>query len=151
MQWKNFKLCVLFFLLVGATSWGTQSSAQSAEDQMRACHPTDAVCVGLVLLRAIRSPVSAANVRQTTGFLEVFHEGEWRGVCDDNFDQAEGEVVCRELGQVYSSFNSVSGSGSFWLDDLSCSGSESSLISCSSAGWGNHNCGASEHVLVTCN
>ena len=42
------------------------------------------------------------------------------------------------------------GSGSIFLDDVSCTGTESSLLSCSHRGIGVHNCGHSEDAGVMC-
>ena len=91
-------------------------------------------------------------VRQSSGYLEIFHEGEWRGICDDSFTATNADVVCRQLGMSSTGefVGSIAGSGVFWLDDVSCSGVEFEFSECSSSGWGVDNCGATEHVLVTC-
>jgi hypothetical protein len=84
--------------------------------------------------------------------LQVFHTGEWRGVCADSFGANEGMVACRQLGMSYSSYTAyVTGpSPDFWLDDLGCTGSEARLADCSHAGWGVHNCSSTSYVTLTC-
>jgi len=37
-----------------------------------------------------------------------------------------------------------------WLDDVSCTGSESCLLSCTNRGIGSHNCLHSEDVAIYC-
>ena len=43
-----------------------------------------------------------------------------------------------------------SGTGQIWLDDLTCTGSETSLADCGHNGWGSHNCGHHEDVSISC-
>ena len=42
------------------------------------------------------------------------------------------------------------GSGEIFLDDVSCTGLETGLLSCASSPIGTHNCGHSEDAGVTC-
>ena len=45
-----------------------------------------------------------------SGIVEVYDEGEWAGVCDDeNFSETEADVICHQLG--YTSAQSFSTAG----------------------------------------
>ncbi|XP_009302680.1 macrophage receptor MARCO isoform X5 [Danio rerio] len=88
----------------------------------------------------------------TRGRVEVFYQNVWGTVCDDSFDNLDALVVCRMLGfqrstQVYTD---GSGSGRIWLDELRCTGTESSIFNCPHAGMGINNCGHGEDVGVSC-
>ena len=85
--------------------------------------------------------------------LQMYHSGEWRGVCDDSFDLTDASVACRQLGFSSAATYATSVTGptdTFWLDDLGCLGTETRLIDCPHNGLGNHNCSSSEHVELTC-
>ncbi|XP_066296405.1 deleted in malignant brain tumors 1 protein-like isoform X1 [Branchiostoma lanceolatum] len=80
---------------------------------------------------------------------------DWGTVCDDSFDIQDATVVCRMLGyeravQYHEGAYFGQGSGNIYMDDLRCSGSETSLFDCGYDGWGNNNCGHGEDVGVTC-
>ncbi|KAI8514189.1 scavenger receptor, partial [Branchiostoma belcheri] len=89
------------------------------------------------------------------GRVEVYYNGQWGTVCSDGFDSREARVICRALGfPDYYNYNYNAyygqGSGPIWMDNIGCSGYESSLQYCPHNGWGNHNCGHHEDVAVRC-
>ena len=89
------------------------------------------------------------------GRVEVFHDGEWGTVCDDDWDVLDGTVVCRELGYVRAVEAPRGavyglGSGPIWYDNVACTGNELNLTECSSNGREVHNCGHSEDAGVVC-
>jgi hypothetical protein len=85
----------------------------------------------------------------SSGHLEVFANGQWGMVCDDEFNDIAAGVACRQLGfQTGNWYPSQMDTGPFWMDDVRCSGRESRLIDCSFAGIGNHNCASTQRRRV---
>ena len=88
------------------------------------------------------------------GRLEVYHSSQWGTVCDDYFDRNDAIVACRQLGldapPTTYQYDATGGTGQIWMDNLQCTGSESSLSSCTFNGWGVENCGHYEDVGLIC-
>ena len=99
------------------------------------------------------------------GQVELCLNGFWDSVCDDNWDERDTRVVCRQLGyngckrelllpgmimcNIYSFAASLPlesrriPSSSFilyFLDEVNCSGSEMYLTECGNNGFGIHDC-----------
>lgn len=86
------------------------------------------------------------------GRVEIFHNGVWGTVCDDDWDINDAHVVCRQL--QFSGATDVvlfgDGQGNIWMDDVRCSGLEMSLLQCAFPGWGIQDCSHGEDVGVRC-
>ncbi|XP_055526908.1 uncharacterized protein LOC129719538 [Wyeomyia smithii] len=97
------------------------------------------------------------------GRIEVKVFDKWGYVCDDNFSIEAGNVLCRELGYEqgvlelkpnshYPPHKSMMNGDNpiFIMDEIRCTGNESSLKECTFSGWGVHNCNAEEVMGVVC-
>ncbi|XP_028311127.1 galectin-3-binding protein A-like isoform X2 [Gouania willdenowi] len=129
--------------------------------------------VGLLLLLSISSwainfgilkgdvGLQEGNVRlvgtgiSSAGRVEVYHDGKWGTVCDDNWDMTEAKVVCRQLKfpgarsvVVGKDYGPVS--GPIWLDEIHCNGTENYLVRCSIKRWGETDCTHKEDVGIVC-
>ena len=89
------------------------------------------------------------------GRVEVYHNGEWGTVCDDEWDLNDAQIVCYEanLGTAVAARHNAfygEGNGTIWLESINCVGSELTIESCSHGEWGIHSCSHSQDVGVKC-
>ena len=87
--------------------------------------------------------------------MEVRYGGRWGTICDDSWDVNDAAVVCRSLGfhsakEATTGASFGEGSGKIWLDDVSCTGTESDLNGCTHRGWGEESCVHDEDAGVVC-
>lgn len=99
--------------------------------------------VGVICQDAEDSPARGdlriAGGTSSRGRLEVFLDAQWGTVCDDEFDNREAQVACRQMGfsngtddttGIYTHWSPAETQVPVHLDDLLCTGSESKLIDC---------------------
>ncbi|XP_071477442.1 antigen WC1.1-like [Diadema antillarum] len=89
------------------------------------------------------------------GRVEVFVNGDWGTVCDDNFDFHAATVICRQLGygpavMAVRSPGFGPGTGKILIDDLKCNGTESELVNCAQSPFGENDCNHHEDAGVQC-
>jgi len=88
------------------------------------------------------------------GRLEVHYNGIWGTICHGGFSGADASVVCYMLGygrsgRVIGNHYGV-GSGTVWLDNVRCDGTEIDIAQCQHSDWGSHSCGHSGDVSILC-
>ncbi|KAM3603145.1 uncharacterized protein V6R79_017242 [Siganus canaliculatus] len=115
----------------------------------RCGHDQDAGVLCAAQLRLV------SGTGQCSGRVEVFFRGQWGTVCDDEWELANADVVCRQLGcghavSAPSSAHFGRGTGPIWLDNVACSGQEAALTQCNHNGFGQNNCGHGEDASVIC-
>ncbi|XP_071482925.1 scavenger receptor cysteine-rich domain-containing protein DMBT1-like [Diadema antillarum] len=133
---------------------GTESSLLSCSHgglNIHNCvHSEDAgvVCAGVDRSAGIRLVDGSS---QFEGRIEVLVDNRWGTVCNDEWDDADADVACRQLGfgpaaDPLRSFGP--GTGPIHLDDLRCDGDEPLLTLCEHNP--NHNCAHYEDAGIVC-
>ncbi|RZC41899.1 neurotrypsin-like [Asbolus verrucosus] len=95
------------------------------------------------------------GTNRSEGRIEIKHHGTWGTICDDDFNEDAAKVVCKHLGYKGSAVVKKdgyfgAGSGPIWLDQVFCTGDETTIENCTHWNWGEHNCEHSEDVGVIC-
>ncbi|XP_035852829.1 scavenger receptor cysteine-rich type 1 protein M130-like isoform X1 [Sander lucioperca] len=114
----------------------------------------------LSIVSSIISPDSVRLVKGTSlcsGRLEVNTNQSiqrWSSVCEDDFDQQDAEVVCRELGCGAPSVLQGALYGEveppMRTKEFQCGGHESALLDCRSSGSDRNTCSPGKAVGLTC-
>ena len=114
------------------------------------------VCTYIIIAFTAEVPVRLVNgPTEYEGRVEVYYNGTWGTVCDYGWDINDAEVVCRQLnfGPAIAANSSAAygqGSGTIWLLDLNCVGTESNIGHCSHRRWGVYYCEDHENAGVRC-
>ncbi|XP_070557234.1 uncharacterized protein [Ptychodera flava] len=75
-----------------------------------------------------------------TGRVEVYMNEQWQRVCNTNWDNADAKVLCGELGfpsdhaKLLTDGDYTAGTGPAYMNDVACTGSETSLLNCPFSG-----------------
>lgn len=97
----------------------------------------------------------AGGSDRCAGRVELWRDGRWGTVCDDQWDLRGADVVCAQLGCGYAlSVTGQDGSfppgrGPVHLDELNCTGQEENLWACPAA-QDESDCGHKEDAGVVC-
>ncbi|XP_062509168.1 deleted in malignant brain tumors 1 protein-like [Corticium candelabrum] len=91
------------------------------------------------------------------GRVEVYINGLWGTVCDDEWDMLDAAVVCRQLGfgtavMAVSSgrYGSVDNDVPILMDNVACNGHEDTIQECTHVTESDANCAHSEDAGVVC-
>ncbi|NXR11536.1 WC11 protein, partial [Semnornis frantzii] len=143
--------------------WNPQSCDNRAEETHISCHgrkegmspttfaecPNSSSCSDREKLRV------TGGEDGCSGRVEIWHQGSWGTVCDDSWDMADANVVCKQLGcgSAVSALSEAAfgeGTGPIWLEKVHCKGTELSLWDCSAQPLLSKNCDHKEDAAVNC-
>ena len=87
--------------------------------------------------------------------MQVYYNRTWGWVCAEQWDKQNADVVCKELGYTGSSAihigsTSRRGNDTLFMNNIQCTGNESSLESCAHGGWTHLGCSVGQIAAVVC-
>ncbi|XP_047643585.1 antigen WC1.1-like isoform X2 [Phacochoerus africanus] len=114
-------------------------------------HKEDAgvICSESLALRVV------SEDQECAGWLEVFYNGTWGGVCRSPMEDITLSMICRQLGcgdrgTLNSSVAFREGSRPWWVDRIQCRKTDRSLWECHSDPWKYISCSPKEEAYVSC-
>ncbi|XP_078379703.1 scavenger receptor cysteine-rich domain superfamily protein-like isoform X2 [Oculina patagonica] len=89
------------------------------------------------------------------GLVQVYYNSTWRWVCGEHWGKQSADVVCRWMGypgssQFYTNTSHVGENDTTWLNNVQCTGNETSLFSCVHGGSRNNSCLNNTKAGVVC-
>ena len=83
----------------------------------------------------------------------MMYNDHWGTICNDLWNNKSADVACKQLKFNYALRSTTEfgpGSGTVWLDNVGCSGSESSLLDCNHGSLGVDTCEHSKDIGIIC-
>ena len=123
--------------------------------ELKVCVCTLFIIIVIILLFYLVIAVRLSDgSNKTSGRVEMYINGQWGTVCDDDWTTGSSTVVCRQLGLGNTGTLSHYGTGSsvypIYLDEVRCDGSESNILACPHLSLGEHDCSHADDVGVAC-
>ncbi|XP_038548457.1 scavenger receptor cysteine-rich type 1 protein M130-like [Micropterus salmoides] len=140
-----------------SSPWSIPPSCLNSKSRLRKCltkrSKTFSASLEIICSESVRL-VNGTSL--CSGRLEVKSNHLWSSVCEDDFNQQDAEVVCRELGcgapsvlqgTVYRQMRVP-----VWTKEFQCGGHESALLDCQidSSGSARDTCSSGKAVELTC-
>ncbi|XP_068199354.1 scavenger receptor cysteine-rich type 1 protein M130-like [Antennarius striatus] len=103
----------------------------------------------------------SGNVKLTNGpnrcagRVEYYDKGRWGPVCGELWDVNDATVVCKQLecgrpDKITTATEFGQGSGQVWIDQIECSGSETTMAECPQSRFTDRTCNATSIAGVVC-
>ncbi len=120
-----------------------------------------ATSLGLLAFISLSGALQNGDVRlingpaKNKGRVEVYYNGEWGTVCDDSWNNQDGDVICKQLGYEYAErlyYRAYygQGSGPIWVDQIGCDVGAQSILECRHNGWNITDCHHGEDAALDC-
>lgn len=97
----------------------------------------------------------ASGPNRCVGRVEYYNKGQWGTVCGETWDVNDASVVCKQLDcgrahKISSSTEYGIGIGQSWIDQIECSGHESTLAQCPQRPFTEKTCNTTSIAGVFC-